>query len=351
MKHALAIALVVAACTTVDPKPAPQACASDPAVTDAKWQVLLDPDVSKGALFGVWGSSRADVWAVGATDTRHPELGPQVIHWDGKIWTRHKTSATGELWWVAAGATPGTLWMVGSGGQIVRRTSNGNFVVSLAPAAIQLYGVFSVSDSDVFAVGGVAGCTGGSSCGVIWHYDGTAWGSVAGLDDKLLGAATWFKVWGSGPDLWIVGSEGHILHRSGGVWAAQTSGVTDTILTVAGNAQLRIAVGGFGAGLLLEDTGKGWQTPQIVGAPAGLNGVMVPAGGRAVAVGFGGNVWRRCDGRWIKDLLVTDLTSDLHAVWRAPTGEVFAVGGNLLTPPYAAGALLYYGAPIAKGPL
>lgn len=343
---------VLTGCPTEEPKPKLEVCASDPSMAQAAWRVLLDPEVSRGALFSVWGSSNKDVWAVGATDQGKADLGPQVLHWDGTAWKRFKTGATGELWWVSPGAAPGVLWMAGSNGQIVRKNADDTFTQMSAPAAIQLYGIFALSDSDVYAVGGVAGCSGGGPCGVIWHYDGTAWAKPTGLPDSLSAQATWFKAWGKGSDLWIVGSEGHILHRSSSGWTAEPSGAGDSILTASGNANLRIAVGGFGSGLLLEDAGTGWKAAKIEGNLPGLNGVSVPADSRAVAVGFGGAVWRRCAGTWIADkqLQAMGIGSDLHGVWKAPTGEVFAVGGNIMTPPFAEGALVYYGAPIAAVP-
>ncbi|MBI5607837.1 MAG: hypothetical protein HY902_03045 [Deltaproteobacteria bacterium] len=343
---------VLAACESQPAEPSHEICQTDAPLAGAKWQVLLDPEVSKGALFSVWGSTRTDVWAVGAADQRYADLGPQVLHFDGKAWTRLKSGAAGELWWVSPGAAKGVLWMAGSGGQVVRKNADHSFTVMHAPSSTQLYGIFALSDSDVYAVGGVAGCAGGVGCGVIWHYDGKGWGMPPGLDSKLSEKATWFKAWGSGSELWVVGSDGQILHRGPAGWSAQASGATDTILTVAGNAKLRIAVGGFGSGLLLEDAGAGWQVGKFQGQPPGLNGVSVPADGRAAAVGFGGAVWRRCDGKWLADPGLQNLGAgaDLHGVWKAPTGEVFAVGGNIMTPPFAEGALVYYGAPIAVVP-
>ncbi len=342
----------VGGCDSSTATPSHEVCASDPPLAGAKWQVLLDPDVSRGALFSVWGSSRSDVWAVGAADQRFAGLGPQVLHYDGKSWLRLKSGATGELWWVSPGAAKGVLWMAGSGGQVVRKNADDSFVVLHTPSSTQLYGVFALSDTDVYAVGGVAGCAGGIACGVIWHFDGKDWTVPAGLEPKLSEKATWFKAWGSGSELWVVGSEGQILRRGPSGWSSQASGATDSILTVAGNGKLRIAVGGFGSGLLLEDSGSGWQVGQFQGQPPGLNGVSVPMDSRAAAVGFGGAVWRRCDGRWLADQGLQNLGAgaDLHGVWKAPTGEVFAVGGNIMTPPFAAGALVYYGAPIAAVP-
>ena len=343
---ALAACSLLGACqTTTAPADTP-ACAGDPVLSGAAWEVLHASAAVplKGALFSTWGAAANDVWAVGATATDKTAFGPQVLHWDGKHWTRFKTGATGELWWVAPGQTAGGLWMVGSSGQIVRRNADATFTLMQAPDKTQLFGIHAVADNDVYAVGGPGSCSGSGPCGVIWHYDGAAWTAAAGITDAQNSAASWFKVWGNGQDLWVVGSGGHMLRRSGGKWSDETSGVTDPIFTVAGNSTLTIAVGGFGAGVLLENTGTGWNAGKIQGVLPALNGVSVSANGNAVAVGFNGAIWRRCGGIWTADQAAAGvILDDLHGVWRGETGDTFAVGGQIAAPPFASGSLVHFG--------
>jgi hypothetical protein len=115
-----------------------------------EWQ---NPLPQGNDLFGVWGSSGSDVFAVG--------YGGTILHYDG--------------------AGP-----------------------SLMPSGTYayLYGVWGSSGSDIFAVG---------SGGSIVHYDGTAWTPMSsGMGNYLYG------VWGSsGSDVIAVGEGGTILHYSG----------------------------------------------------------------------------------------------------------------------------------------
>lgn len=73
-----------------------------------------------------------------------------------------------------------------------------------------LYGVWSNSDDDVFAVGWE---------GTILHYDGNGWEAMnSGTTRGLYG------VWGSGPnDVFAVGSKGTILHYNGSNWSTMNS--------------------------------------------------------------------------------------------------------------------------------
>lgn len=324
-------------------------CPTEPASAPPAWEVIADSQSMKAALFGTWGSAANDVWAVGATTKEKPEFGPQVLHWDGTSWTRWKSGATGELWWVAPGAAKGVLWMAGSEGQIVRRNADGSFTVMHTPDKTQLFGIHAVTDSDVYAVGGPGSCSGTGPCGVIWHFDGSTWSAAPGVSAAQLTEATWFKVWGSGAELWAVGSGGHMIHRVDGAWKEEPTGVTDTLFTVSGNASLQIAVGGFLDGVLLENSGSGWKTATIEGKLPGLNGVSVPAGGTAVAVGMNGAIWRRSGaGLWTQDKTFDDFLDNLHAVWKGESGDIFAVGGQISTPPFGAGALVHYGAATAN---
>lgn len=345
MKYALLFLAVVIAC---EPQTTPvnhAVCKSDPLLANAGWEVLQDIESLSGALFSVSGTSPSDVWAVGATAKGFADFGPLVLHYDGKAWKRFKSGAKGELWWVTPGKAAGTWWMAGSLGQVVRRNPDATFTVMAMPKDTQLFGIWAVSDSDVYAVGGVGTCgNNGGLCGVIWHYDGNQWAAASGMSDAQRNASSWFKVWGHGGELWVVGSEGKILHQSGGQWQEQASGVTDQIFTVSGNASLRVAVGGLTTGVLIEDSGSGWQVAKITGNPKALRGVSVPADGRAVAVGVNGEVWRRCDGTWIRDAAgELEALDDFHAAWKDAGGDVYAVGGSIVAPPFDGGQLAHYG--------
>lgn len=331
------------------------ACGSDPCVAGAAvnaagveaaaWELLFDYDTMDNALFGVWGTGPNDVWTVGATAKGKPEFGPEVLHFDGKVWKRFKTGAKGELWWVT-GLPSGSMWMAGSGGTIVRRTG-AQFEVIQAPDTTQLFGIWASSESDAYAVGGPPACLPGAPCGVIWHWDGKTWGPAPGLTAAQRNLTTWFKVWGrSANDVWVVGGAGKILHWDGKIWTEVPSGTTDHIFTIHGNDKLLVAVGGMGSGVLLENTGSGFHPAKIQGDLPGLNGVWVSADGRAVAVGASGTVWRRCGDTWLMDgANILEGLDTFHGVWQAAAGDVFAVGGGVMAPPFRGGQIAHFGSP------
>lgn len=346
MKIAVAISgiCILGACSTTPGTSLMDFC-GETVTTERNWEILRSEDQLAGALFSVRGTSASDVWVVGATDKNKAEFGAQVLQWDGKVWTRFKTGAHGELWWIAPGTANGDWWMAGSEGQIVHRSADGTFTLMQAPDKTQLFGIHVVKDNDVYAVGGTGSCSGGLTCGVIWHYDGKNWSEAKGLDDKLRTESSWFKVWGRGEEVWVVGSGGHIIRGKNGVWTEEITGVDDQIFTISGNASLRVAVGGGASGVLLEDSGSGWKPGKINGKNLpGLRGVFVPESGRPVAVGINGAVWVRCGDTWTADARPRDSLSaldDLHATWTSTQGEVFAVGGDLNA--YKFGELLRFG--------
>jgi hypothetical protein len=136
-------------------------------------------------LYGVWGSSGSDVFAVGSAGT--------ILHYDGTAWSAMSSNTTERL-----------------------------------------RGVWGSSGSDVFAVG---------DRGTILHYDGAVWSEMDSGTDSSLGG-----VWGSsGNDVFAVGSTGAILHYDGTAWSAMDSGTTDCLFGVWGSSDSDVfAVGDNG---------------------------------------------------------------------------------------------------------
>lgn len=296
-------------------------------VEPPQWQVTasgLDE-----ALMSISGSSEKDVWAVGA-DTG---AGPLVLHFDGTTWTRSATGVKGALWWAHA-FPDGTAFFGGVRGMILEWNGEA-FVRHETPGLARqtVFGVWGSSRSDVYAVG--SGTSGRR--GFIWHYDGTAWTEVAmPADVPLHNGETpgLFKVWGrSADDVWMVGGDGLVLHKTASGWERKESGRTDTLFTVNGNKTQVFISGGGATSVLLESDGATFKdvSPGSVGLVQGVSGDPTDAT-VAWATGESGSVFQRTSKGWapIVHKLPIDVES-LHAVWLDPKGGVWAVGGKVIT--------------------
>ncbi|MBM4343737.1 MAG: hypothetical protein FJ100_10210 [Deltaproteobacteria bacterium] len=337
MKFLVASLLAATLCTACEPNPEP------PAVATAKWQLLFTEQ--PGAFLSVWGTSKDDVWIVGAADPSAPGSQPAALHWTGKTWQRIAVPAPGaDLWWVS-GLPKGDVWMSGTKGAIARwKRADGSLVVEKTPGTQTLFGVLPVSDQEVWAVGGDVGCP-TVGCPVVWRYDGKQWAPADVPQDLLFKSRQWFKAWRHKGILYIVGTwsddkaPNAILRYDGKTWTAAPSDVMRTLLTISGNEAASepalVAVGGSNEGVLTQMAADGTWTKYVPKKKLPmLNGVFVPTKGNPVAVGAGGTLFERKAGVWTERLDLPDVTTDdFHSTWVSPEGEIWAVGGQILTTP------------------
>jgi hypothetical protein len=309
------------------------------------WQLLASELPS--ALLSVSGRSSSDMFAVGA-DKGH---GPLVLHFDGKAWSRLKTGQTGDLWWVQALAD-GPALMSGAGAMVLRY--DGQHFERLPTPGLgkqTIYGVWGKSGDDFYAVGSAAGRD-----GFIWHYHGGKFDQeVVPLDVPRMADGEvpgFFKAWGAGDDVWVVGAGGAVLHRKGASpFAVVPTGVKDTLFTVNGTGDRLLVVGGGSNGVLLDLEGR---TPPTFhnGSPpsAGLiQGVYASDRFGDWASGERGFVYTRKgkDAFAVVDHgLQLPTASSLHSVFVDPSGGVWSAGGNVLTPSLDNGMLLHHGDPV-----
>ncbi|HEY5955503.1 MAG TPA: hypothetical protein VIV60_03070, partial [Polyangiaceae bacterium] len=141
------------------------------------------------ALYGVWGSSDSDIWAVGYNNN--------IVHWNGIAWSTSLSGTTGELHAVW-GSGPNDVWAVG---EAMLHWDGRTWKSVSAPGTYgyssYIAGIWGSNANDVWAVGG-----GDGNAAFVLHWDGSVWTrtniatSYAGLN----------AVWGSGPnDVWAVG--------------------------------------------------------------------------------------------------------------------------------------------------
>ncbi len=301
---------------------------------DATWSKTNAPWPS--AFLSVSGTSCSDIWVVGARV--HDQA--TVLHFDGDRWERTEIEDEVDLWWVHT-TTDGEVFLGGSDGAVLRLV-DGAFerFDTLSLARHTVFGVWG-SGEDLYAVGGI-----GSRSGFVWHFDGDQWRSLPLPKDIPLlenGVAPGlFKVWGDDHGtVWFVGAAGTVLRRDAdGPLTLVEVPTKRTLFTIHGNADQVIAVGGDGSGLIVELS----DDPKIIepqGAPL-FQGISVQDNGEAWAAGGFGELYHRDnEGSWERVDSGLDLfIESLHAVWSSPDGEVWAVGGNVISPELDQGLIL-----------
>ena len=344
--YSLTLALVVLLCCAgCHDDPTPKANPSDAGTdaTDAStderpWQTVLDD--WPAALLSVNGTSAQNVWVAGANVGDRPTL----LRWDGQSWHDiHVDAPDVNLWWVQP-FDDGTAMAGGSNGAIFHVVDDrARRMKTPGLARHTVFGVWGTAPDDVYAVGGI-----GARSGFIWHYDGQDWSNLPLPADmpKLPNTATagLFKVAGTGHgDVWVVGNRGTVLHRSGdGPFERVQIDTEDTLLTVVAQTDEALAVGGGGTGVIAS-LGSTTEVRSVSGVGQ-LQGIAFSEDGtHAVAVGALGATVERKNGTWGEPSLPVVNVQSLHAVWLAPDGSTWSVGGNVISSSLDLGALVYRG--------
>ncbi len=203
-------------------------------------EVTTFENLADATLFGIWGSSDSDVWAVGGAVSGGDR--DVILHFDGADWT-----------------------------------------VVAPPEAfdVQLFKVWGCAADDVWIVGGD---------GVILHWDGSAWTSQV-FESEGGGRPQLFTVNGrSCDDVWAVGSSTTILHWDGSAWTQYVdptgeeifAGMLNGVWAPAGGDVCVVGLGGVK--LWIPDEGPHVEHT-LEGTGSDLHGVWCDAGGTAFAVG------------------------------------------------------------------
>lgn len=317
-------------------------CPSDPVppppTTQRAWQQLAGNLPS--ALLSVSGPSSHDIYAVGADKG----AGPLVVHYDGKAWQQLKTGQHGDLWWVQAFAD-GTVFAAGASSMVLRfNGATWERLVTPGLAKQTIFGVWGRDPNDLYFVGGAAGRD-----GFVWHYDGSSFKDLAlPLDRPRLPSGEmpgFFKVWGQGDDVWVVGGGGSILHRKAGLpFQSVPSNTKETLFTVSGTADRVLAVGGSNNGVLVESGADGVFKDSSPSAVPLIQGVSASDLGGDWAVGEKGFAYARKGDHFAQvDTGLTLSFQSLHAAFVDSEGDLWAVGGNVLSPALDGGAMVHYG--------
>lgn len=175
------------------------------------WRVVRFAPVFENSLSKVWGSSAADVWAVGSDNTH---LG-RVLKRDATGWRDVQIPAVGTLHSVH-GTASDDVWAVGEDGKVVHFDGA---TWSLVDTGVleDFYDVLAISRNDVWIVGRNA---------LTLHWNGAAWTRVPNPATSFYSLQA---VAATGPsDVWAVGN-GIIMSWNGSTWTILDSQVTSGI--------------------------------------------------------------------------------------------------------------------------
>jgi len=258
----------------------------------SKWTLRNGP-VSRTHLYGVWGSSPTNVFAVGAwySPSSGGSVSPRAFRLDSKTktWSAMKFSDTSgqialqSLWGSGPddvyavgfcrsfGPPPHTcadpIYHYGGSGDTWERLKGGSGINK------NLNAIWGASKSDIFA---------GGSGGVMYRYDGSKWTSMTSFSTKDIQG-----IWGRGSsDVFAVDSEGTVGRYDGSTWSTSTPGTKTWLNAVWGAPKSDVFIVGT-MGQILHHNGTQWSTT-ISGTGGNLNGIWGSAPHDVYVVGTGG---------------------------------------------------------------
>lgn len=176
------------------------------------FETLVTPGVE--TLFGVWGTSPSNVFAVGG-DSNNPDASGVIWHFDGTTWTAQDTAAINPdgipLLFKVWGRSDNEIYAVGTRGTILRY--DGTSWSQLASPTTRT--LFTVHGNDDVVV-----ACGGSQSGVIVESTGGAFADVSPAGVVQMNGA-----FASSGTVLTVGREGGVAFRSPSGWAGEETGL------------------------------------------------------------------------------------------------------------------------------
>jgi hypothetical protein len=169
-----------------------------------------------GTVFGIWGASEAELWAVGG----EPDIAPGFVwRYDGSRWTDLTATlpeqARGPSLFKVWGRSRSDVWIVGADG-LALHWDGERFELGDAGTTRRLFTVHGPPEGDPRFV-----AVGGFGDAVIIEHDGTQWHSATPdpAPFELFGV---FMV--SEDEGYAVGAEGTVVHRSSSAWKLLDTG-------------------------------------------------------------------------------------------------------------------------------
>ena len=191
-----------------------------------------------GILYGVWGSSASDLYAVGQGGT--------ILHSTGNgAWAAQKSGTVQDLHAVW-GSSASDLYAVGTG-VILHKGGNGQWVSQMVANGADFWGVWGRSAGEVYAVGASA------QGGIIYRSNGDGcWGKL-----KIPTQENLWSVWATSALIFVgggnsmTGTQGVLLQSQGGDFSLESYGgmTPPTLFAVAGLAFDKVFAGGSGGAI------------------------------------------------------------------------------------------------------
>ncbi len=284
-----------------------------------RWTEAVSPTTSD--LRSVWGTSASDVWAVGS--------GGVALRWDGASWRSFATGTAANLTSVWA-ARSDEAWAVGvnpDGSSVLLRWDGTQWVVSAPPSRsprTSLRAVWGASATEPWLTG-VSEMPDPSA----WRWDSGLWrpefiaGGMRPPGFVALGGTT--------EDLWLAGDIPVFVRHTAAGWEMPVplprGSNFDGGLCVSNDRSLWVSSGGN----VFRYTAASWTSYPL--APLGVvRGLWCDTANDVWAVGEGAQAARWDGARWTLSIMPRP---GLASVWRAPSGDAWAVG--------ARGAIVRYG--------
>jgi hypothetical protein len=306
------------------------ACGTQPASDRGTW--VVDRTTTDGAILGVWGSGPSDVWAVGGQADRS-----LVLHGDGSGFTRIDVSSRALLYGVY-GITASDVYAVGEHGLILHY-DGATWSQVASGTQLPLFGLWGGSSDDVWIVGGDMAGPPGSA--VVLRGSRGGFHAVAMPADVTPNVL--FKAHGfAADDVTMVGAGGAVLRWDGTAWHRDAVPTEQPLRSTWGSdPENAYAVGGDDTGEILHSDGQEWRQVAELHTGEGLNGVFTSADGSMIAVGPHG-VFELDAGTSLVEAALPAQASAyaLHGVWGDDAGTTYAVGGTLDAYPGAMGGVI-----------
>ena len=266
-----------------------------------------------GRVAKVWGSSKTNIFMVGAGGVRYQKgSGGWVQHNKALWWTLHSIWGDGSKYKYAAGGENGFGYLLRHDG-----TSWTTFTPTGLGTVPTLRGVTSVGGK-VYAVG---------HNGKVFIHSGSSWSSGSPLNSKDLRA-----VWAADPKhVFAVGNDGKALRHDGSSWYEIKTATSLNLHGVWGTTATNVfAVGAQGTILRYAGTSAGFVTMKSP-VTRDLMSVWGTSGKNIYAVGGYGTILHYSSGSWTT-VTVPAANRDLHAVFGTGSKDIYVTGtrGTLL---------------------